>query len=211
MELLEQLTLIEIEQTTDKTVLTFLDRERGEIRDVIWNTKTYDRDTNKWNPSPEQEARCEEWAQEYFQVVYKELPNLQGLGITKDIYAYPTFCSLWESTQVKKFEKDMVHQIFSTTVKEMKEDNVGLHILFEYDGDTYQSNMTYSKYIEATKEWFLDPIKKAKVQAKFEDKFHIPYDNYEELVGKEIMVEVGLAFGTKPYAEIKAFPKKKKA
>lgn len=210
MELLKGLALIEIEQTTDKTVLTFLDREQGEIREVTWNIKTYDRDTNKWNASAEQEARVEEWSQEYFKCAYVDLPNLQGLGIKKDVYAYPTFCSLWESNQVKKFEKDMVHQIFSTTVKEVKEDNVGLHILFEYDGDTYQSNMTFSKYIEATREWFLDPIKKKKIQAKFEEKFHITYENREELVGKEIMVEVGLAFGTKPYAEIKAFPKKKK-
>ena len=38
-EKLEQLELIEVTQDLDKTVFTFLDRDRGEVRDITWNTK----------------------------------------------------------------------------------------------------------------------------------------------------------------------------
>ena len=34
MEKLELLELVEVEQTAERTVFTFLDRDRGEIRDI---------------------------------------------------------------------------------------------------------------------------------------------------------------------------------
>ena len=207
---LENLTLIEVTQDMDKTVLTFLDREHGEVRDVTWNTKKYDPDTNKWTPSPETMERVEGWAKEYFDTDYAGLANLGDQGITKDIYAYDRFNSLWESTQMAKFTKEDVGQIFSVTVTDVVEEVSGLKIKFDYDGETYQSNMGWAKFIEATKEWFSDPIKKSKQQAKFEEKFGIPFENKAELIGKDVMVEVSLAFGTAVYVEIKPFPKKKK-
>lgn len=210
MEKLELLELIEVEQTAERTVFTFLDRDRGEVRDITWNTKKYDPDTNKWTPSQETMERVEGWAKEYFDTDYVGLANLGDQGITKDIYTYDKFNSLWESTQMAKFTKEDVGQIFSVTVTDVVEEVSGLKIKFDYEGETYQSNMGWAKYIEATKEWFLDPIKKSKQQAKFEDKFGIAFENKEQLIGRDMMVEVSLAFGTAVYVEIKPFPKKKK-
>ena len=210
MEKLELLELIEVEQTAERTVFTFLDRDRGEVRDITWNTKKYDPDTNKWTPSQETMERVEGWAKEYFDTDYVGLANLGDQGITKDIYTYDKFNSLWESTQMAKFTKEDVGQIFSVTVTDVVEEVSGLKIKFDYEGETYQSNMGWAKYIEATKEWFLDPIKKSKQQAKFEDKFGIAFENKEQLIGRDVMVEVSLAFGTAVYVEIKPFPKKKK-
>ena len=76
MEKLELLELIEVEQTAERTVFTFLDRDRGEVRDITWNTKKYDKDNNKWVASPEQEEKVEEWSQEYFNCSYADLANL---------------------------------------------------------------------------------------------------------------------------------------
>ena len=210
MEKLEQLELIEVTQDLDKTVFTFLDRERGEVRDITWNTKKYDSDTNKWTASTETMERVEGWAKDYFDCTYPELANLADKDVKKDVYAYDKFNSLWEASQVAKFSKEDVGQIFSVTVTDVVEEVSGLKIKFDYDGETYQSNMGWAKFIEATKEWFSDPIKKSKQQAKFEEKFGIPFENKVELIGKDVMVEVSLAFGTAVYAEIKPFPKKKK-
>lgn len=210
MELLEQLDLVAVEQDNDKTTFTFLDRERGEIRDIKWNAKKYDSDNNKWLQSNEQEAKVQEWAQEHFEVDYSQLPNIANDGIKKDIYTYDRFNSLWEVNQVAKFEKDMEGQIFSVTVKEVKLDDVGIHILFDYEGDTYDSKMSWSKYIEADKTFFVDPIKKQKQITKFEEKFHISFDDRDELVGKDVMVEVKVAFSKYPYVECKPLPKPKK-
>ena len=78
----------------------------------------------------------------------------------------------------------------------------------KYEDKEYQSNMGWAKFVEGTG-WFGDPVKKEKQKAKFETKFGIPFKDKDQLIGKDIMVEVDTAFG-KPYADIKAFPKKKK-
>ena len=209
---MEKLTLplVEVQQDQDKTVFTFLDRERGEIRDVTFNSKKYNPDKNSWDRSEEQEAKVEEWAQTYFGVTYQELPNLQGKDIEKDVYCYDRFNSLWEVSMVAKFDEDMEGQLLFVTVSDVVEEVSGLKIRFEYEGETYQSNMGWGKYLEFTKEWFADPLKRAKVEAKFEDKFGIPFERKEELVGKDVTVEVKKAMGKYIYAEIKPFPKKKK-
>ena len=209
---MEKLTLplVEVQQDQDKTVFTFLDRERGEIRDVTFNSKKYNPDKNSWDRSEEQEAKVEEWAQTYFGVTYQELPNLQGKDIEKDVYCYDRFNSLWEVSMIAKFDEDMEGQLLFVTVSEVVEEVSGLKIRFEYEGETYQSNMGWGKYLEFTNEWFADPLKRAKVEAKFEDKFGIPFSKKEELVGKDVTVEVKKAMGKYIYAEIKPFPKKKK-
>lgn len=209
---MEKLTLplVEVQQDQDKTVFTFLDRERGEIRDVTFNSKKYNPDKNSWDRSEEQEAKVEEWAQTYFGAPYQELPNLQGKDIEKDVYCYDRFNSLWEVSMIAKFDEDMEGQLLFVTVSEVVEEVSGLKIRFEYEGETYQSNMGWGKYLEFTKEWFADPLKRAKVESKFEDKFGIPFERKEELVGKDVTVEVKKAMGKYIYAEIKPFPKKKK-
>ena len=204
------LPLVSVEQDQDKTVFTFLDRERGEIRDVTFNSKKYNPDKNSWDRSVEQEEKVEGWAQDYFGVSYEELPNLNGQEITKDVYCYDRFNSLWEVSQIAKFDEDMEGQLLFVTVTDVVEEVSGLKIRFEYEGETYQSNMGWGKFLETTKEWFSDPLKRAKQEAKFEDKFGIPFSKKEELIGKDVTVEVKKAMGKYIYAEIKPFPKKKK-
>ena len=208
MEKLELLELIEVEQTAERTVFTFLDRDRGEVRDITWNTKKYDKDNNKWIASPEQEEKVEEWSQEYFNCSYADLANLVVQEIRRDIYGYDTFNSFWEVNQVNKFSPEDKGQIFSTTVTDVAEEVSGLKIKFMYEDKEYQSNMGWAKFVEGTG-WFGDPVKKEKQKAKFETKFGIPFKDKDQLIGKDIMVEIDAAFG-KPYADIKAFPKKKK-
>ena len=38
----------------------------------------------------------------------------------------------------------------------------------------YESKMQYADYLDARKEWFINPQKRTKQYKKFEEKFHIP-------------------------------------
>lgn len=207
MELLTNLPIVDVQIEDGKAVVTFVDQEKGEIREVNFNKKKYDQSANKFVDDDEQATKTEEKVQRLFGLDFDQLG--QAIGQTYDIYAYDTFNSLEPVSVVEKFDKDMIGQIIQTEVSEVAVDKVGLHIKFDYEGKTYQSNQNYAKYMEGTGEWFTDPQKRKKQEAKFEEKFQIPVADKDELVGKSIMVEVKSAFG-KPYAEVKAFPKKKK-
>ncbi|EAF8825788.1 hypothetical protein A1R17_15185, partial [Listeria monocytogenes] len=178
------------------------------LREVIFNKNVFDKEKNEFVPDEEKAAKVEEWCQEYFQLTFDDLSK--AVGEKRDVYAYDKFNSLWESEQIAKFDKDMVGQIISSTVKDVTDDGIGVHIKFEYEGELYQSNMTYSDYMETMKKWFTNPQKQRKQYEKFEEKFGISIDNKEELIGKDIMVEVKSAFGKFVYPDIKPFPKKKK-
>ncbi|MCV2520384.1 hypothetical protein QQG09_08325 [Melissococcus plutonius] len=206
MELLKDLELMEVAINDGTATLTFLDAEKGEIREVFFRKNKYDRDKNKFVPDEKQAEQAEAWSQEYFGLKFDDLGK--AVGQVKDVYAYDNFNSLWESTVVEKFTKDQTGEIFSTEIKEIEDDGNAIHIRFDYNGKTYQSNMGYSKYDENRKQWFVNPQKKQKQYKKFEEKFYVPIENKDELTGKEIMVEVKVAFGTNTYAEIKKLPKK---
>lgn len=208
MELLENLELVDVTFEDKKAVLVFLHEERGEIREVNFNKQSFDNDANKFVDDPEKAAKVEAWCQEYFGLTFDRLA--EAIGERRDIYAYDRFNSLFEVKMVAKFEKDMVGQIMEVEVTEVEDDGIKISIQFEYDGDTYESKMTYADYLEVKKQWFVNPQKQKKQYEKFEDKFGISIENKSELVGQKVMVEVKLAFGKFVYADIKPFPKKKK-
>lgn len=201
------LELVAVEQDSDRTVFTFLDRERGEVRDVKWNTKKYE--DEKWVQSDEQEEKIERWSQEIFGLSYNQLPSVANDGLKKDVYVYDKFNSLFETRVVSKFDKDMVGQIMSVAVKSVTTDDVGIHIGFEYEGEDYESKMSWSNYVESEKKFFIDPHKKQKKIDEFESKFHIPFEDREQLVGTDVMVEIKLAFKKWTYVDIKPLPPKK--
>lgn len=207
MELLKDLELVEVAVEDGKAELTFLDEENMEIRKVNINKKKYDRDKNKWFEDSEQAEKAEKIAEDEFGKSFDDLED--AVGQHKDIYAYDKFNSLFEVQMIEKFDKDQEGLIFQTTISEITEDNVGIHIRFEYEGNKYESKMTYSDYLEAKKQFIVDPIKKQKQYEKFETKFKLPISEKEQLIGEQITVEVKVAFGKFSYAEIKPIPKKK--
>lgn len=208
MELLKNLELVEVSIKDGKATMVFLDEERGEVREVNFNKNVYDRDKNTWVESEEKAEKVEQWCQEHFKLSFDDLGK--AVGARKDIYAYDRFNSLWEVEQINKFDKDMVGQILTATITSIEDDGQGIRIKFEYDGNTYESKMNYSDYIEARGEWFLNRQKQKRQYERFEKKFHVPIKEKDKLVGKEIMVEVKLAFGKFITNDIKDLPKPKK-
>jgi len=207
MELLQQLELVEVQIEDGKATMTFVDTERGEIHDISIQQKKYNEETGKFVDDAEQLEKAEAKAQRLFGLSFDKLG--QAIGEKHDVYVYDRFDSLEPVTVVAKFDKDMVGQIIQADVTAVEVDNVGIHIKFEYEGETYQSNQNYASYMEVTKTWLTNPQKRKKQEATFERKFHIPISNKDELVGKQIMAEVK-DFNGNIWIEIKAFPKKKK-
>lgn len=206
MELLKDLELADVRYENDgvKAVLVFLDEERGEIREVNFNTQKWD--NGSFVDDPEKKAKVDDWCQKYFNLEFSELP--QAIGTKMNVYAYENFNSLWESTQVKKFEKDMVGQIIDVPIVEALVDNIGIRIRLEYEGEVYESKMGYADYMETKNQWFVNPQKKTKQEKKFKEKFHIDVEDIDQLVGKNVLAEVRLAMGKYTWIDIKPFPKK---
>lgn len=207
MELRKDLELVSVdyESNRKKAVLTFLDKERKQVRIVNFNKQVY-RDNN-YVDDPEKNKKVDGWCDEYFGCGFDDLAEC--VGQKKDVYCYERFNSLWEVDQIEKFTADMVGQIYQTEVKEITVDDYFIRIRYEIDGKTYESKMTFGTYFQATKEWYQDPVKKEQQYKRFEDKFHVPVERKDELIGHPLMVEVKSAFGTNYYGDIKKFPTRK--
>lgn len=205
MEIRKDLVLVNVEYENkgEKAVMTFLDKERKQVRVVNFNKQSYN--NGKYVDDPEKAEKVEEWCEEYFGVSFGDLKDC--VGVVKDIYCYDNFNSLWESQTITKFTADMNKQIYQTEVSEITVDDYAIRIRYPIDGKTYESKMSYSIYLEETKEWFQDPIKKDKKYAEFEEKFHVSVENAKNLIGTHIIIEVKSAFGKYYYGDIKALPK----
>lgn len=210
MELLKNLELGEVEYKDDgnKAVLTFIDYKHGEVREVNFNKRVYD--GKKYVDNTEKAEKIEKWCQDYFETDFEHLADC--IGVKKDVYVYPNFNSLWETEIIEKFTKDDVGEMINTTIKEI-DDNPTLNaILIKYDwnGGTYQSKMSYNKYIPSMKQYFKDPDKQEAQYEKFKDKFGVDIKDAQSIVGKNIIVEVKCSFGDAYWGDIKPFSKKKK-
>ena len=208
MEIRENLKLVAVdyENSGKKAVMTFLDAERGQVRVVNFNRQVYK--DGKYVDDPEKAERVDEWCEEYFGKEFDRLTDC--IGTAKDVYCYDRFNSLWPVEQIEKFTADMVGQIFQTEVKEILVDDYFIKIRYCIEGGVYESKMSYGLYMKDTNQWFQDPIKKEAQYKRFEEKFHVPVDNKDALIGHPLMVEVKSAFGTSFYGDIKKFPTPKK-
>lgn len=198
---LSQLELVDVSINDGKAVMTFLDENAGQIREVSFNKKSYDRDKEEFVADPKKAEQCEEWSQKYFGVAFDDLGT--AVGQKHDVYVYDKFNSLWEVDIVNKFEKDDEGIIFESEIVNVEDDGIAIRIQFEYEGKKYESRMGYSEYLEARKEWFVNPQKKAKQEAKFKEKFGVPVSEADSIIGKKIMCEVKVAFNKFPFVDIK--------
>lgn len=201
MDLRKQVELIEVayEDDNQKVVLTHLDVENGEVLEVNFNRRSWD--DGKLVDDPEKAAKVDEWCKEYFDLPFNKLTK--AIGRKMDVYVYDKFNSYWEADVISKFDVADEGKIIQTKIAEVLDDGIAIKIRFENDGKTYESRMNYSKYVENLKKWFTDPQKKETQYQKFEEKFGVPVKDAAKIVGKDIMVEVKVAFKKFAYAEIK--------
>lgn len=207
MELRKDLELVNVEYNGKKAVMTFLDREAKAVRIVNFNQQVYDREKGGFIDSAEKAEQVEKWCQDYFGLSFATLTN--AIGTLHDVYVYENFNSLWESEQVMKFSADMLGQIYQTSIESVDIDDYAIRVRYKIDGQVYESKMSYGVYQEAMKEWFVDPLKKARQYDKFLTKFGVPVEEAQSIVGHPLMVEVKMAMGKYVYGEMKNFPKSK--
>lgn len=207
MELRKDLVLVAVDYENDgkKAILTYLDEERKQIRTVNFNKQAYK--DGKYVDDPKKSEKVDEWCSEYFKVAFTDLATC--IGQKNDIYCYERFNSLWEVEMIEKFSKDMKGQIFQSEVKEIVVDDYFIKIRYPIDGKVYESKMSFGIFMKDKGTWYQDPIKKDTQYRKFEEKFHVPVEEADSLIGHPLMVEVKSAFGTNYYGDIKAFPKGK--
>lgn len=205
----ENLEIVDVNfEDNKKATIIFLDEEMGEIREVNFNKQKYDQDSKKFVDDPEKAQQVEEWCQEHFGLPFDRLAEV--IGERKDVYCYDNFNSVFPVKMIQKFEEDMVGQIFEAEIVHAEDDGKKISLQFEYDGELYESKMQYADYLDARKEWYINPQKRKKQYEKFEDKFGFLVGEIEKMIGKTVMVEVKKAMGKWVYSEIKPFPKKKK-
>lgn len=208
MELRKDLELVAVdyENNGKKAILTFLDTERKQVRVVNFNRQGYQ--DGKYVDDPEKAEKVDRWCELYFNCGFGELE--EQIGIKRDVYCYDRFNSLWEVEQIEKFTADMVGQIYQTELKEIIVDDYFIKFRYEIEGKTYESKMGFSIYMKGTKEWYQDPVKKEQQYQRFEEKYHVPVERKDELIGHPLVVEVKSAFGSNYYGDIKKFPTARK-
>ena len=198
---LENLELVDVQYENEgkKAVLTFLDEDRSEIREVNFNKQDYK--DGSFVDSDEKAEKVEKWCDDFFGLTFDRLP--EAIGERKTVYAYERFNSLFETTEIKKYDEDMLGQLLEVVVSDVIDDGIAIRIRWEDDGNTYESKMSYSDYLKAKGEWFVNPQKRIKQYEKFQKKFGFPVEEKEKLIGKTVIVEVKKAMGKYIYAEVK--------
>lgn len=201
MDLRKDCELVEVryENNGKKAVLTFLDQEKGEILEINFNKQIFE--NGNFKDDEEKAAKVDTWCEDYFAKDFESLS--QCVGEKRDVYVYDSFNALWETKETKKFDKEDVGKIFETTIKRVVDDGKGIHIYYDWKDDEYETKMMYADYVESMKSWFTNPQKQKKQFEKFEDKFGVTVENGDEIVGKNIMVEIKLAFKKFTYGDIK--------
>jgi hypothetical protein len=208
MILKDQLELVDVQFEDKKVTLVYLDEEFGEIREVTFNKQSYDKNDKKFIDDPAKAEQVEAWCEEFFDLPFDRLA--EAIGERRNIYCYDNFNSIYEVQMVEKFEEDMEGQIFETEIVKAFDDGKKISLQFEYEGGLYESKMQYADYLEARREWFVNPQKKEKQYKKFKEKFGFPVSDIDQMIGKVVMVEVKKAMGKYIYSEIKPFKKKAK-
>ncbi len=210
VKFLGELELVEVKVEDHSADMTFLYEELGEIREVRWYIDRYE--DKKWVKSDEQREKFENNCESILKIAPDKIED--AVGNKYAVWEGEKYCYLWEPQEIEKFEADMVGQILNAEIVEINEYEAVIQIKLNYEDKIYQSKMNFGKWIQAMKKSLPDPQKKQRQLEKFEEKFHVPFDEKDSLIGTSVMIEVKKnnmdSTGKNPtYIEIKALPKKK--
>lgn len=192
--LIKNAKLVDVTDKDGKINLTFLKDDK--IYEVGWNKRQFDSTLNDWIESEEKEAKVEEWSDRYFGCPTKDLEK--KLGTTQDVYVYDTYASLWESKN--KFTKEDNKKSWKTQIESIEVDSNGIVISYKCDDKLYSSKMSFTQKMGES--YFLNPIKERKQRKNFQEKYGVPVEEADSLIGQEILVKVKCAFGKYYYGEI---------
>lgn len=210
---LGKLQLVELEVTPQGVELTFFHEKEGTIRQVNIRKQKFDDKTKKYVNDEQQLERYFENLKTYFGTD-DETKLVESVGKEFDVWESENYCSLYEPQTLKKFGADYIGQLLQADIVEFREYDSKTVVVLEYDGENYGSNINYGNYIASLGKTLPNPQRKAKQMENFYKKFHVHFNDKEQLVGTTVMIEVKAnnvdSTGNNPtYIEIKALPKKK--
>lgn len=183
----EKAQFVNATEKDGKITLTFLDEDR--VYDVNWNKKAFDNTIGDYIDSDYKEEQVEKWSQEYFGVPTDRLEEAYGIYLT--IYVYDTYASLWES-QVK-FTKEQKGKSENTVIDDIEVTDQAILIYYQFDGQKHRSRMSYSSKVGSR--YYMNPIEKKRKFRSFEEKYGVPVEDKDKLIGKKIKVTVKPSFG----------------
>lgn len=188
--------IVEVVNNNDSIVFVCLQREEGKVVEVKWNKGDYDSALQKIVPNDKKLDQVSDWCKTYFDLDLSTIHKAVGKKI--DVYVYETYSSFWESDV--KFKKEDIGQKFDTEIEEVELANDAIIVRYKWNGEKYRTNYRFTEFVEG--DYFVNPIKKRKQLARFEDKFGLPIDRSDELIGLPITVEIKGAFNKYAYGEI---------
>lgn len=201
MNIVKDCELVKASVTDGKAEMKWYDAEGDQLLTVKFNKQSWDRDTGKFVDDDAKAAQCEEWAQKYLGCTFDDIPD--AVGVVHDVYVYDRFCSLWEveeKARPKKFTEP-VKKIIQTTVEAVEIDNVGIHVMYRYKDELYESKYSTSEWVEKLRKFVPDPDKRARAEKRFKETFGVEAADAESIVGTPVQVQVKKAF-TSYYGEI---------
>lgn len=202
MEHIENCEMIKAEIVNGTRLeMKFYDQQNDVLRTVKFNKQNYDRERGQFVDDPEKAQKCEEWSQKYFGCSFDEVP--EQIGVRRDVYVYENFCSLWEceeTQRAKKFDSP-IKGIIKTKIENIYTDQIGIHVEYLYNGETYESKYTTAEFIKDLKKWVRDPEREQRAYKRFKEIFGKDIGQKDELIGTEIQVQVKKAFNSY-YGEI---------
>lgn len=197
MERIENCEMIRAEIVNGTRLeMKFYDKENDVLRTVKFNKQSYDREKGQFVDDPEKAQKCEEWSQTYFGCGFDDVPD--QVGVSRDVYVYENFCSLWESEETQRAKKfdGPVKGIIKTKVENIYLDNIGIHVEYKYNDELYESKYTTAEFIKDLKKWVRDPEREARAYRRFKEIFGKEFSRKDELIGADIQVQVKKAFSS---------------
>ena len=197
MERIEQCEMIKAEIVNgNRLEMKFYDAKNDLLRTVKFNKQSYDREQGKFVDDQEKAQKCEEWSQKYFGCSFDEVP--EQVGVSRDVYVYDNFCSLWESEDIQRAKKfdGPIKGIIKTQIENIYLDNVGIHVEYKYNDELYESKYTTSEFIKDLKKWVRDPDREARAYKRFKEIYGVDFSQKDQLIGREIQVQVKKAFSS---------------
>lgn len=197
MERIENCEMIKAEIVNGTRLeMKFYDAKNDVLRTVKFNKQNYNRDIGQFVDDPEKAQKCEEWSQQYFGCSFDEVP--EQIGVSRDVYVYDHFCSLWETEEnqrAKKFDSP-IKGIIKTKIENIYTDNIGIHVEYKYNDELYESKYTTAEFIKDLKKWVRDPEREARALKRFKEIYGKDISQKDDLIGAEIQVQVKKAFSS---------------
>lgn len=188
--------IVDVENNNDSIKFTCLEREKQTVVEVKWHKGFFDSALRKIVPDDTKIEQVNEWCKEYFKLDLNTIHKAEGKKI--DVYVYDTYCSFWKTDA--RFKKEDKGKHFETVIDSVDLNNDAIVIRYKWNGETYKTNYRFTQRVGDN--YFINPQKKRRQFDKFEEKFGLPIERRDEIVGMPIKVEVNLAFGAYAYGEI---------